>query len=99
MNSSQGSGSWSLLDLSRCSRWLWQDSSFSQEDDMTVLEFLFQFTGQLSLNLVETSQRWDWNKNGQSLLTTSNVDFSDGLELQRSQLSFQFWRRIFQFNE
>lgn len=74
MNSGQSSRSWSLLGLSRSSGWLWQDSSFSQEDNMTVLEFLFQFSGQLNLNLVVSSQRWDWNKDSQSLLTTSNID-------------------------
>lgn len=74
VNSRQGSGSWSLLSLSRLSGWLWQDSSFSQEDDVTVWELLFQFTGQLGLNLVVTSQRWDWDKDSQGLLTSSNVD-------------------------
>lgn len=74
VNSSQGSGSWSLLSLSGFSRWLWQDSSFSQEDDMTVLELLFQFSGQLDLDLVVGSQRWDWNKDSQSFLTTSDFD-------------------------
>lgn len=74
VNSSQGSGSWSLLSLSGLSRWLWQDSSFSQEDDVTVLELLFQFSGQLDLDLVVGSQRWDWNKDSQSFLTTSDFD-------------------------
>ena len=74
VNSRQGSGSWSLLSLSRLSGWLWQDSSFSQEDDVTVWELLFQFTGQLGLNLVVTRQRWDWDKDSQGLHTSSNDD-------------------------
>lgn len=74
VDSRQSSGSWSLLSLSRLSGWLWQDSSFSQEDDVTVWELLFQFTGQLGLDLVVTSQRWDWNEDGQSLLTGSDID-------------------------
>lgn len=74
VDSSQSSGSWSLLKLSRSSGWLWQDSSFGQEDDVTVWELLFQLTGQLDLDLVVGSQRWNWDKDGNSLLTTSNVN-------------------------
>lgn len=74
VDSSQSSGSWSLLSLSGFSGWLWQDSSFSQKDDVTVLELLFQFSGQLDLDLVVGSQRWDWNEDSQGLLTTSDID-------------------------
>lgn len=74
VNSSQSSRSWSLLGLSGTSRWLWQDSSFSQEDNVTVWELLFQFTGQLNLDLVVSGQRWNWDKDSNSLLTTSNFN-------------------------
>lgn len=74
VDSSQCSRSWSLLSLSRSSGWLWQDSSLSQEDNVTVWELLFQFTGQLGLNLVVGSQRWNWNEDSQSLFTAGNIN-------------------------
>lgn len=77
VDSSQCSRSWSLLSLSRSSGWLWQDSSLSQEDDVTVWELLLQFTGQFGLNLVVGSQRWNWDKDGQSLLTAGNINLSE----------------------
>ena len=89
VDSSQGSGSWSLLELLGLSGWLWQDSSLSQENNVSVWELLLQLSGQSGLDLSVTSNRWNWDEDGQSLLTAGNIEFLDGLELQRSQVGLQ----------
>jgi hypothetical protein len=74
VDSSQSSGSWSLLSLSGTTTWLWQDSSLSQEDNVTISKLLLELTGQLGLNLVESSESWDWNKDSNSLLVTRDIN-------------------------
>jgi hypothetical protein len=74
VNGSQSSGSWSLLSLSGTTTWLWQDSSLSQEDNVTVSKLLLELTGQLGLNLVESSESWDWNEDSNSLLVTGDIN-------------------------
>ena len=71
---SQSSGSRSLLGLSGSSGRLWQDSSLGQENDVAVRELLLQLTGQFGLHLVVPSQRWHRHEDGNSLLTTGNLN-------------------------
>lgn len=87
VDGSQSSGSWSLLELSRSSGWLWQDSSLGQEDDVTVWELLLQLTGQLGLDLVVGSQRWDWDEDSNGLLTASDINLRNS-ELVLNGISF-----------
>lgn len=99
VDSSQSSRSWSLLSLSRGTTWLWQDSSLSEEDNVTVWELLLELTGQLDLDLVESTERWDWDEDNNGLLVTGDVNLSDGLELKSSQVSLKLWRAGLQVSE
>lgn len=77
VDSSQSSRSWSLLSLSRGTTWLWQDSSLSEEDNVTVWELLLELTGQLDLDLVESTERWDWDEDNNGLLVTGDVNLEE----------------------
>lgn len=51
-----------------------------QNDDVFTREFLFQFTDNLLLDLLPWFELWEWNKDGNSLATRSNVEFAGVLE-------------------
>lgn len=89
VHSGQGSGSWSLLELSGLSSWLWQDSSLSQEHNVSVWELLLELSSQSGLNLSVADQGRNWHEDGKSLLTARDLKLSDGLELQWSQVSLK----------
>lgn len=77
VDSGQSSGSWSLLGLSRSTTWLGEDSSLGKEDNVTVSKLLLELTGELGLHLVESSEGWDWNKDGNGLLVTGDVNLRE----------------------
>ena len=52
-----------------------------QNDDVFTREFLFQFTDNLLLDLLPWFELWEWNKDGNSLATRSNVEFAGVLEI------------------
>ena len=60
-----------------------------QNDDVFTREFLFQFTDNLLLNLLPWLELWEWNKDGNSLATRSNVEFAGVLELHMNTGSRQ----------
>ena len=53
----------------------------SQNDDMFTREFLFQFTDNFLLNLLPRFELWEWDKDGNSLATRSNVEFAGVLKI------------------
>lgn len=86
MHSGEGSGSWSLLgsvflDPFRL------DRSLSDDQD-GVLQFGLEFLHQLSVNLSECLQRWEWDDDDDDLsglsfdLDVEISDFGDGDFLQ-----------------
>jgi hypothetical protein len=51
-----------------------QDTTLSNENDVTIREFLLEFTGKTSLNLVETRLARNGNEDDNSLLTRTELD-------------------------
>jgi hypothetical protein len=51
-----------------------QDTTLSNEDNVTVRELLLELTGKTSLNLVESSLARDGDKDDNSLLTGTELD-------------------------
>lgn len=69
VDSGQCTATWSLLFV-----WVWtstlrfrQDFTLCAENDMTTSKFLFQFTNQASLDLLESLLLGDWNVDNDSL--------------------------------
>ena len=51
-----------------------QDTTLSNENDVTIRELLLEFTGKTCLNLVETRLARDGNEDDNSLLTGTELD-------------------------
>lgn len=78
VDSSQSSGSWSLLRLagSRSVRSLgsWENSSRGEEDDVSVRELLLEFPGESLLHLVEVGEERYWDEDHDCALAMANFE-------------------------
>lgn len=99
VNSGEGSGSRSLLGLSRTTTWLWKDASLSEEDNVTVRELLFKLTGESLLDAVDGLEERNWDEDDNGLLTTRNFDLTGTLELDWTEVSLQVSRRLLEVQE
>lgn len=89
VNGGESSVSWSLLGGPRSTTWLLEDSSLSNEDDVSVGELLLKLSGQTLLNLVERLEERDWDKDDDSLLATTDLDFTGSGDLERTQVGLK----------
>lgn len=93
VDSGQCAGSGSLLGLcgsaSVAALWSREDAALSKEDDVTIGELLLEFTGQALLDLVESLEERNWDKDDDCLLAMANLDLTRRSKLQWSELGLQ----------
>ena len=76
--------------------WLGQDSPLGNEDNVFAGKFLFQFTDQPGLDLLEGPQLRNGNEDDGGFFAGSNFDFLGGSNVQFSQLTTEILNRNFQ---
>lgn len=96
VNRGKGSVPGSLLSGSRTPAGLLQNSSLSNEDNVTVREFLFEFAGESLLDLVEGFEHRYGDEDDNCLLASTDLNLSSGRYLQRSQVSLEIGNRSLQ---
>ena len=90
VNSNQSTAPWSfLLLLVHFPGWFGQNSPLGNEDHMFAGKFLFQFSDQPSLDLLEGPQLGNWNEDDDSFFTGTNFDFLGGSNVQFSQVTLE----------
>lgn len=87
-----------LGDTRSASRFL-KDATLSDQENVTVREFLFEFTNKTSLDLMETLEVRDRDKDDDGVTTMTNVDILCGGELKTSEVSLEFGNVLFKVND
>lgn len=99
VDSSKSSGNGSLLSLTVAATGLGEDAALSKENNVAVRELLLQLTGQSLLNLVNRLQSRRREEDDNSLLAARNFDFTNRLELERSELGLEVGGRVLEVDE
>ena len=78
MDSSESSGSWSLLCLvgsgSVGSLWPGENASRGEKEDVAVAELLLELTGKSLLDLMEILQERDWDEDNDCALAVADFE-------------------------
>jgi len=81
MHSGKSTGTRPLLGDTRSPGWRWENAAQAKEDDMPVREFLLEFTSKALLYMVELREKWHWNEDDDSFLSSTNLNLSCTVEL------------------